>query len=74
MIKPKIYTNNYLKIQVVEYETSIDVKWEGKSIHITDFGKGAANGQCAEQKNYHGLSEYVVHEFFDNYADYKNSG
>ena len=32
MIKPKIYTNNYLKIQVVEYETSIDVKWEGKSI------------------------------------------
>lgn len=32
MTKSKIYTNNFLKIQVVEYETSIDVKWEGKSI------------------------------------------
>ena len=32
MIKSKMYANNFLKIQVVEYETSIDVKWEGKSI------------------------------------------
>jgi hypothetical protein len=32
MIKPEIYINNFLKIQVVEHETSIDVKWEGKSI------------------------------------------
>lgn len=32
MIKPEIYINNFLKIQIVEHETSIDVKWEGKSI------------------------------------------
>ena len=31
MIKSKKYTNNFLTIQVVEHETSIDVKWEGKS-------------------------------------------
>ena len=29
---PKIYTNKFLKIEIVEGETSIDMKWEGKSI------------------------------------------
>ena len=32
MIKPEKYTNKYLSIEVVEHETTIEVKWEGKSI------------------------------------------
>lgn len=32
MIKPEKYTNKYLSIEVVENETTIEVKWEGKSI------------------------------------------
>ena len=32
MIKPEKYTNEYLSIEVIEHETTIDVKWEGKSI------------------------------------------
>jgi hypothetical protein len=32
MIKPEKYTNKYLSIEVIEHETTIDVKWEGKSI------------------------------------------
>ena len=32
MIKPEKYTNQYLSIEVIEHETTIDVKWEGKSI------------------------------------------
>ncbi len=32
MIKPEKYTNKHLSIEVIEQETSIDVKWEGKSI------------------------------------------
>lgn len=32
MMKPEKYTNKYLSIEVIEQETSIDVKWEGKSI------------------------------------------
>jgi len=31
MTKLKKYTNNFLTIKVVEHETSIKVKWEGKS-------------------------------------------
>ena len=29
---PKIYTNKFLKIEIVEGETSINMKWEGRSI------------------------------------------
>jgi hypothetical protein len=32
MIKPEKYTNEHLSIEVIEHETTIDVKWEGKSI------------------------------------------
>ena len=32
MKKPEKFTNNYLSIEVIEHEASIDVKWEGKSI------------------------------------------
>ena len=32
MKKPEKYTNQYLSIEVIEHETTIDVKWEGKSI------------------------------------------
>ncbi len=32
MIKPEIFTNNYLSIEVMEHDASIDVKWEGKSL------------------------------------------
>ncbi len=32
MMKPEKYTNQYLSIEVIEHETTIDVKWEGKSI------------------------------------------
>ena len=32
MIKPEKYTNTHLSIEVIEHETTIDVKWEGKSI------------------------------------------
>jgi hypothetical protein len=32
MIAPKMYTNKFLKIEIIESEKSIDVKWEGKSI------------------------------------------
>jgi len=32
MIKPEKYTNQHLSIEVIEHETTIDVKWEGKSI------------------------------------------
>jgi hypothetical protein len=32
MMKPEKHTNKHLSIEVVENETSIDVKWEGKSI------------------------------------------
>lgn len=32
MNTPKIYTNKFLKVEIVEAETSIGVKWEGKSI------------------------------------------
>ena len=32
MRKPEKFTNNYLSIEVIEHEASIDVKWEGKSI------------------------------------------
>lgn len=32
MKKPEKYHNRFLTIQVIEYETSIDVLWEGKSI------------------------------------------
>jgi hypothetical protein len=31
-MKPEKYTNKHLSIEVIEQETSIDVKWEGKSI------------------------------------------
>jgi hypothetical protein len=32
MMKPEKYTNTHLSIEVIEQETTIDVKWEGKSI------------------------------------------
>ena len=32
MKKPEKYTNQYLSIEVIEHETTFDVKWEGKSI------------------------------------------
>ena len=32
MKKPEKYTNQYLSIEVIEHEATIDVKWEGKSI------------------------------------------
>ena len=32
MIKPEKYTNKNLSIEVTEHESTIDVKWEGKSI------------------------------------------
>ncbi len=32
MIKPEIFSNSNLSIEVIEHEASIDVKWEGKSI------------------------------------------
>lgn len=32
MKKEQTYTNNHLTIQVVEQDTTIEVKWEGKSI------------------------------------------
>ena len=32
MMKPEKYTNTHLSIEVIEHETTIDVKWEGKSI------------------------------------------
>jgi len=31
-MKPEKYTNTHLSIEVIEHETTIDVKWEGKSI------------------------------------------
>ena len=32
MMTPEKYTNKDLSIEVVENQTSIDVKWDGKSI------------------------------------------
>jgi len=32
MNKPEKYTNKHLSIEVIEHETTINVKWEGKSI------------------------------------------
>lgn len=32
MKKPKLFTNNFLTIQVVEHKDTIDVRWEGKSV------------------------------------------
>ena len=32
MKKPELFTNNFLTIQVVEHEDTIDVRWEGKSV------------------------------------------
>jgi len=32
MKKSQLFTNNFLTIQVVEHEDSIEVKWEGKSV------------------------------------------
>ena len=32
MTKPEKYTNKHLSIEVIERESTIDVKWEGKSI------------------------------------------